>query len=143
MMPPKKRLSDDRRFARATAQLTRLLRRRSIRTLRLLAAQRGIRLWVVGGSVRDALDGRASAELGLARSREGAGLAAAMEGAGAGRAVPLSESSPVVFRIAGANEVDCAEIEGGSIESDMARRDFTVNAMAFDPDSGEWIDPFG
>ncbi|HOA15124.1 MAG TPA: hypothetical protein PKJ05_02205 [Bacillota bacterium] len=31
----------------------------------------------------------------------------------------------------------------GSIEADLARRDFTVNAMAWDPDTGELIDPFG
>jgi tRNA nucleotidyltransferase (CCA-adding enzyme) len=100
-------------------------------------------MWVVGGSVRDALDGRAFAELDLAVSHDGAGLAAAAEAAGVGKAVPLSDASPVVFRIAGANDIDCAEIEGGSIESDMARRDFTVNAIAFDPESREWVDPFG
>jgi tRNA nucleotidyltransferase (CCA-adding enzyme) len=29
------------------------------------------------------------------------------------------------------------------IEVDLARRDFTINAMAFDPVSGLWADPFG
>lgn len=30
----------------------------------------------------------------------------------------------------------------GSIDGDLARRDFTVNAMAWDPDTGELVDPF-
>jgi tRNA nucleotidyltransferase (CCA-adding enzyme) len=30
-----------------------------------------------------------------------------------------------------------------AIEDDLARRDFTVNAIAFDPDGGALIDPFG
>ena len=29
------------------------------------------------------------------------------------------------------------------IEADLARRDFTINAMAFDPQKGELVDPFG
>lgn len=35
------------------------------------------------------------------------------------------------------------EIEPGSLMDDLARRDFTVNAMARDPETGEIIDPFG
>jgi len=142
MISAKRTRPDERRRRRAITRLAKLLRRRSVRNLRSLAAQRGIRLWIVGGSLRDALDGRAPAELDVAVSHDCAGLVAAMEAAGAGTVVPLSDASPRVFRIAGADEIDCAEIEGGSIESDMARRDFTVNAMAFDPESRIWIDPY-
>lgn len=31
----------------------------------------------------------------------------------------------------------------GTLEDDLARRDFTMNAIAKDPDTGEYIDPFG
>jgi tRNA nucleotidyltransferase (CCA-adding enzyme) len=31
----------------------------------------------------------------------------------------------------------------GTLEDDLARRDFTVNAMAYDPSSGEILDPLG
>ena len=31
---------------------------------------------------------------------------------------------------------------GASLDDDLARRDFTINAMAFDPESGELRDPF-
>ncbi|MCR4429981.1 MAG: CCA tRNA nucleotidyltransferase [Tepidanaerobacteraceae bacterium] len=32
---------------------------------------------------------------------------------------------------------------GGTIYTDLARRDFTINSIALDPVSGEFIDPFG
>lgn len=32
---------------------------------------------------------------------------------------------------------------GTSIEDDLARRDFTINAMAWDPFADLWVDPFG
>lgn len=32
---------------------------------------------------------------------------------------------------------------GQSIEADLARRDFTINAIAWDPLADRWIDPFG
>jgi tRNA nucleotidyltransferase (CCA-adding enzyme) len=70
-------------------------------------------------------------------------LARAMESAGLGRAVPLSQSAPRVFRVAGRREVDLAEIGSASIEEDLERRDFTVNAMAFDLMTRQWLDPFG
>jgi len=36
------------------------------------------------------------------------------------------------------------EVEfGEDIREDLARRDFTINAMALDSESGEVIDPFG
>ena len=70
-------------------------------------------------------------------------LAREMERAGLGRAVPLSLDPPRVFRVAGRREVDLAEIAGGSIEADLKRRDFTVNAMAFELTTRRWLDPFG
>lgn len=36
-----------------------------------------------------------------------------------------------------------AVVLGGTLEDDLARRDFTVNAMAADATSGELVDPFG
>ena len=70
-------------------------------------------------------------------------LAREMEAEGFGRAVLLSGDPPRVYRIAGRREVDVAEIEGETIEDDLGRRDFTVNAMAFDLADRAWIDPFG
>ena len=40
--------------------------------------------------------------------------------------------------------VDVTAIPSGrSLEEDLAHRDFTVNAIAFDPLGGELLDPFG
>jgi tRNA nucleotidyltransferase (CCA-adding enzyme) len=44
----------------------------------------------------------------------------------------------VVFKQA---TVDLAKQEGDSLESDLHRRDFTINAIAYNPHTGELIDP--
>ncbi|HLN57786.1 MAG TPA: hypothetical protein VK416_04450, partial [Thermoanaerobaculia bacterium] len=98
---------------------------------------------MVGGAARDLQLRRAVAEVDAAVSGDVEILARAMEDAGLGRAVPLSRSPPRVFRVAGKREVDLAEIAGASIEQDLKRRDFTVNAMAFDLATRQWLDPFG
>jgi len=82
-------------------------------------------------------------EVDAAVSADAEGIARALESAGFGRAVALSPAGPRVFRVAGKREVDLAEIEGASIEEDLKRRDFTVNAMAFDLLERRWLDPFG
>jgi tRNA nucleotidyltransferase/poly(A) polymerase len=97
----------------------------------------------VGGAARDLHLGRDVPEVDAAVSGDVERLARAMESEGLGRAVPLSLAAPKVFRVAGRREVDLAGIEGASIEEDLKRRDFTVNAMAFDLTARKWLDPFG
>jgi tRNA nucleotidyltransferase (CCA-adding enzyme) len=97
----------------------------------------------VGGAARDLLLARPVPEVDAAVSGDAEAIARAMESAGFGRAVALSLVAPRVFRVAGKREVDLAEIEGPSIEGDLSRRDFTVNAMAFDLVERRWLDPFG
>jgi tRNA nucleotidyltransferase/poly(A) polymerase len=43
----------------------------------------------------------------------------------------------------GAHIYDFAALLDGSIDADLARRDFTINAMAVDLESGELLDPHG
>jgi tRNA nucleotidyltransferase/poly(A) polymerase len=45
--------------------------------------------------------------------------------------------------VAGTHPLDIAEIEGGSIEADLGRRDFTINAIAVSLPDGGIVDPFG
>ena len=78
----------------------------------------------------------------IAVSREAEILARELEAAGYGRAVVLSEV-PRVVRVAGRICLDLADLEGGSIGADLARRDFTANALAVDLSAREWVDPFG
>ncbi|HEY6929023.1 MAG TPA: hypothetical protein VJA66_05040 [Thermoanaerobaculia bacterium] len=123
-------------------RLDALLRRGPIRRLSSVASRLDIPVWIVGGALRDALDGREPVEIDVA-AIGCEPLARAMEAAGAGRAVLLSEASPRVYRIAAKTEIDCADVEGGSIRADLARRDFTVNAMAWNLRDGSWLDPYG
>jgi tRNA nucleotidyltransferase/poly(A) polymerase len=127
----------------ATRRASLLLRRRELRGLLRIASDLGQRVWIVGGAARDLVLGRAVPEVDAAVSGDARELALALEREGYGRAVPLSAGSPRVFRVAGRREVDLAEIEGGSIGADLARRDFTVNAIAFDVAARDWLDPFG
>ncbi|HEY1434328.1 MAG TPA: hypothetical protein VGG65_03075 [Thermoanaerobaculia bacterium] len=134
--------SNQRKSVRA---LRGLGRRSEVRELGRAAAARGITAWIVGGALRDRLLGRSTPEIDAAVSHDAEGLAADLERAGLGRAVFLSRDrpGPRVFRIAGRRPLDVAEIEGGGIETDLRRRDFTVNALALALGSGEVLDPFG
>ncbi len=79
----------------------------------------------------------------VAVSGDAESLARALEAQGFGKAVAISQGAPRVYRVAGRLPVDLAELEGVSIEQDLARRDFTANAIAIDLATGSWIDPFG
>ena len=99
----------------------------------------------MGGALRDRALGRPVPEIDVAVAGDAEAVAADLEREGLGRAVFLSKDrpGPRVFRVAGARPLDIAEVEGGSIEADLARRDFTANALALGVASGELLDPFG
>jgi len=108
-----------------------------------VARARGVRVWIVGGAPRDSLLGLPWLDADVAVAGDAEALARDLEALGFGRAIAISRATPRVFRVAGKTPLDLAEIEGGSIEADLARRDFTANAVAIDLESGRWIDPFG
>lgn len=120
-----------------------LRRRRPLAELARLARSRGIDVWLVGGAPRDRLLGRRELDADVAVSGDAEGLARGLEARGLGKAVAISQSRPRVYRVAGRLPIDLAELEGPSIERDLARRDFTANAIAIDLETGGWIDPFG
>jgi tRNA nucleotidyltransferase (CCA-adding enzyme) len=126
--------------------MRRLAAERELVAVRRLVAGGRLRMdaWIVGGALRDRALGRPVSEVDLAVSGDAAIVARALEARGYGRAFLLSaDRSPRVFRVAGRRRlVDVAEIEGGSIATDLARRDFTVNALAFDLASGKLLDPY-
>jgi len=99
--------------------------------------------WVVGGAVRDELLGRPVLDLDVAcRDPERAARALVKR---TGDAVfPLSTQfgSWRVLVDAG-HTVDFSPLQGGAIESDLASRDFTVNAMAVPLAGGRILDPYG
>lgn len=114
----------------------------------------GFEAWCVGGCVRDALLGRAPADWDVcsaatpAQAKSALGMPTAELGLRHGTVTALTGSGPVevtTFRREGAysdhrrpDQVFFTQ----SLEEDLRRRDFTVNAMAYHPARG-LRDPFG
>lgn len=106
----------------------------------------GLRPLIVGGAVRDALRGSDDASKDVDIEVHGAEdertIAAALEGMGR---VALQGRSFGVLAV----QVDGESFDitlpppGSTIEEALSRRDFTMNAIAWDPGSGLIVDPFG
>lgn len=99
--------------------------------------------WIVGGAVRDALLGRAVVDLDVACTEPEA-VARRFAGRFGGAPFPLSERHGAWRVVVGgsAETVDFTPLED-DIESDLATRDFTFNAIAVPAAGGEPVDPFG
>jgi tRNA nucleotidyltransferase (CCA-adding enzyme) len=100
-------------------------------------------VYVVGGAVRDALLGRIRAELDLdlvipTGAVDVARKLASQYQAGFVLLDPERQIARVVF--AGMT-VDIAQQDGGSILDDLQRRDYTLNAIAYDIQTNQVIDP--
>ncbi len=124
------------------------MRLRSVESaIRAAARESGTTAWVVGGAVRDALLGLPVADVDVAVAGGEERLALALSRAGYGTAFPLSppESPAPVWRVARRGSIiDVARFERGeTIEDDLGRRDFTVNALAREAGSRRLVDPFG
>lgn len=110
----------------------------------------GRQAWLVGGAVRDHVRGRPVADLDVVVDDdpgEGArAIAQAAKSAGGGAACfPLSEEFGA-WRVVARDrswQVDVERLRGGSLEADLALRDFTVNAVAEPLGGGEPLDPLG
>jgi putative nucleotidyltransferase with HDIG domain len=110
------------------------------------AALANTQAWLVGGAVRDELLGRETADVDIVVDGDPEHAARAVARA-AGRAAcfALSEefgSWRVVARD-GAWQLDVEPLRGGTLEADLALRDFTVNAIARELAGGATIDPLG
>jgi tRNA nucleotidyltransferase (CCA-adding enzyme) len=123
--------------------------------LRTLGAA-GHRSWLVGGAVRDVLLGRprASSDLDVATPATPEQVTALFR-----KVIPTGVEHGTVTVISRGVHVEVTTFRGegayedgrrpGSVtflselEEDLARRDFTMNALAWDPLAGELRDPFG
>lgn len=119
---------------------------------RLQAA--GQRAWIVGGCVRDVLLGRAATDWDLATDARPEALLRLFP-----NAVPTGLQHGTVTVVVDGEHYEVTTLRGETtysdgrrpdavhfvddIVADLARRDFTVNAIAVDPGSGALIDPFG
>jgi poly(A) polymerase len=100
--------------------------------------------WVVGGAVRDAVLGRPVNDLDLAIDGSPEAVTRKVADALGGFAFELSSEFPT-WRARdreGTWQVDFAALREGSIESDLALRDFTVGAVAVDLETGTGLDPY-
>lgn len=98
---------------------------------------------LVGGSVRDALLGRCGEYLDLdfvvpEDAVQTARNLAKHYNAGF---VVLDADRQIARVVFDQATVDLAQQEGDCLETDLHRRDFTVNAIAYNPRTGEFIDP--
>jgi len=101
----------------------------------------GEEAWVVGGAVRDELLGRELVDLDIAvRDPRKAARAFAKRAGGAPFA--LSERHGAWRVVLEGHTVDFTPLPG-SIEDDLATRDFTINAIARPLAGGEPVDPYG
>src|SRR4051812_46173901 len=98
--------------------------------------------WVVGGAVRDELLGRELVDLDIA-VREPRRAARSYAKTAGGAPFPLSERHGA-WRVAldAGRTVDFTPLPG-TIEEDLATRDFAINAIAVPVAGGSEIDPYG
>ncbi len=106
----------------------------------------GGRAWLVGGAVRDRLLGRPTGDLDIVVEGD-PGQAARDVARAAGRAACFALSEEFgAWRVVARDsswQLDVEPLRGGSLEADLALRDFTVNAIAEPIAGGEPIDPLG
>ncbi|MEW6671470.1 MAG: HD domain-containing protein [Thermodesulfobacteriota bacterium] len=98
--------------------------------------------YVVGGSVRDILLGRPPADYDIAVPGSPSAFAARIAAKIGGHIVEIGKAGQQTHRVASPQHVvDIAQLNGPTIESDLFKRDFTIDAMAYHLSSGELIDP--
>jgi poly(A) polymerase len=113
------------------------------------------RSWIVGGALRDELLGREVTDIDIAVEGDPELAARELAEAVRGPVFRLSEAFGAwrVVDRGGGRVYDFAPLQGATIEADLRKRDFTVNAMArerdpavhpsIDPAAGDLIDPLG
>lgn len=114
----------------------------------------GRRSWIVGGCVRDSLLGKTVNDWDVATEALPNELVKIFP-----RAIPTGLQHGTVTVVMGGHHYEVTTLRGETsysdgrrpdavhfveeIEADLARRDFTINAIAVDPENGALIDPFG
>ena len=108
----------------------------------ILPRQKGV--YIIGGSIRDLLLGRVPADYDIACAENPEKFAKKILARSGGHFVRLGKSDQVIFRVISDSMIfDIASLNGASIEEDLKKRDFTVNAIAYDLYSEKIIDCLG
>lgn len=120
-------------------------------------AAAGFELYVVGGAVRDAMLGRSSPDMDLATSARPHETTRVLRGwadnryhigvrfgtVGARKNGRLFEITTFREEVYAGEHRKPAVTFAKDIETDLSRRDFTINSMAVRLPDGEFVDPFG
>ena len=134
--------------------------KRRLKPLASLAEQMGVALFAVGGSVRDGLLGSRVRDVDLLVEQDGRGLAAAAVKKFGGSFEAFDRFGTLRLTLGNGSRIDIARartetyakpaqlprVRSSTLEHDLRRRDFTINAMARPLTSEGWgalIDPFG
>jgi len=106
----------------------------------ILPAEPGI--YIVGGSVRDLLLGRSPMDCDIVVEGDPMILARKLAIKTSGHVVQLGAPGKRITRVTSGSAVfEIALVAGQTIEDDLLRRDFTINAMAYETASNQIIDP--
>lgn len=101
-------------------------------------------LYLVGGAVRDWMLGRPVADYDVVVFGDPARLARKLARARGLHPFRLGKGDMAVYRVVDGKTIyDFASLQGTCLEDDLKRRDFTINAMAYDLTSRSVIDPLG
>ena len=99
----------------------------------------GFEAVLVGGCVRDLLRGIPVSDFDIATQAPPERVLALFP-----RAVPTGIRHGTVMIPSGARPIDVTTFRAGArLEDDLAHRDFTMNAIAWEPATDRWFDPFG
>ncbi len=127
--------------------------------VRSVARERGVKAYAIGGYVRDCFLGRPCSDIDIVVEGSGIDFARAV-GEKTGRYVSYFKNFGTAMLHYEGDEIEFVGarresyrresrkpiVEDGSLRDDQLRRDFTINAMAFslnDGDFGALVDPFG
>jgi poly(A) polymerase len=138
-----------------------------LRAIGNVAEEEGVRAYVVGGYVRDQLIGRQSKDMDIVVLADGIEFAKRVAiSLGKGNVVSYDRFGTAMLDLSGSSSKDGVEkiefvtarkesyskdsrkpeVEVGTLEDDLSRRDFTINAIAASITAdrrGELVDPFG
>ena len=115
-----------------------------LRQLTSVAVASGSSLAVVGGYVRDAALGRKSRDLDLVCHARAAAVTRLLRETWKTRGFRFRKRGVTTWRFDSAGrQVDLVDATRRGLERDLARRELTINAIAFDLASGRVLDPLG
>ena len=100
--------------------------------------------YIVGGAIRDILLDRPPADYDAVVLAHPRRYAAGLASLNNGRVVVIGKATQRIYRVVCADAiVDVSSAAAPTIEADLARRDFTINALAFDLEARKLIDVTG